>query len=340
MMEKKYPIKSIRQLKQPKKKFIKTRTGALAMTLLICISIIVSATGLLNYYAKITMTVDIPQAIKVDGKMYTQGIIDSIPPNSTGEFCFMHWMDSTASIPINLFLNTTILAGDEEFNVTQYDYRNYETKVYEDTDEPPVNFTDQDGLHWAPLILKEKHVKTDVNRTHFDITMPRNILYYNNNDDHFTLTVICDSGNTMYIRFYGNQSMNPVQGYWSYQDDVSGEEIAIPTWMTVNGTVSQKEFSIAIPNDKLGDDDDSADDCNLSYGYSLQVSLSKQTQDPEPPMIITLPLDGYIAHTIGVETPFITMAANEQGRLFSICYTFSGYAMGTYSTETKVELKK
>lgn len=78
----------------------------------LAIAIIISAgmvgAALLDYYGKITTTVDVEQSVLVDGKDHTTPIIDEISEPALGgeTFCFHHWLHNQASVPTQVAFET------------------------------------------------------------------------------------------------------------------------------------------------------------------------------------------------------------------------------------------
>ena len=319
-MEKTYPIRSIRQLKQQKKKsFMKTKIGVSVLVIFICLSLVVSA-AILQYFARIIMVVDVPPAIKVDGHDSTYLIHDNITENPAGqEFCFPHWIDNHAPTAVPLKLEYTFAQGSSTtgLNITYFDFTTNETHTDHGTQGgDPFDLITGYG---HDLVIKERHDKNYTHYSFFDITMPRNITV----NDNFTLTINTNTTNVIHINYINND--------WQYQDTyMSGD---MPSWITY-GVDGQKNFVIGILDDKIGNNNTLNEDCGLAYSYALYVQLHTAGD----PVIIRAPDNDFTQRTIGTETNIISMAPSELGHVFSICYTFSGGASGHYEVYTDVVL--
>ena len=332
-MEKKlYPITVGRKKKA---RGAKSKTFALIAIILICSSILASA-ALLQYFARIVMVVDVPPAIEVDGAEYGTPITDEIPDEfPSGKYCFFHWIDNYAEVPVNLRLEKNFVSGDDQdINVTYYDYKNYETRCFTGLNgsaQETMNFTKSYGQYfgWEPLILYEKNVIGC--KTKFCIKMPRNIVFYDDNFDQFTLIIDDNSSKRMMVGFN-----NPEK--WQYREN-GFNYTSIPSWIEVNGDDNQKWFNITIQNDKLGNNNSVNDDCGLSYKYVLLLELSTLGYPGFNAITIGEPINPILMErTLGIKTPFINISANEKGHIFSICYDFEHMIMGHYEIWTDVLL--
>ena len=349
-MEKTYPIKSIRQLKQHKKKFIRTRTGALAITLMICISFIASA-ALLQYYAKITMTVDIAGALMADGKEPPAEITDTIPDevSPAGQtFCFHHWLKSNTPVPLGLIFNTTFTPSGNNITVNVYDMKNNMTSInsgLNGTQADFINFTKTKGAYfgWKPLLIQITHKNATANKTGFTLRMPRPI--ENKNNDYFEWYINTTNA-TLIIRFEGNENVSaPLNHHWRWRYS-PGNGTYLPlealSWMSATGTVGSENLTVLIWNDRLGNRNGTDDDLGRTYKYNLLVSLDTKGFIGDGYITIMYPdpndLDVYANGYIGILTNHINMLPSEQEHLFYICYKFDvSIPPGTYIAQTTIK---
>jgi len=84
------------------------KMALVALALILCVGIVSAA--VLPYFGRIVTTVDVKQAVLLDGQDYTTMPITETPTVAGGEsFCRPHWLTSQTSVPVQLQFETTIL---------------------------------------------------------------------------------------------------------------------------------------------------------------------------------------------------------------------------------------
>jgi hypothetical protein len=107
------------------------KMALVALALILCVGIVSAA--VLIYYGQIITTVNVKQAVLLDGQDYTKmPIKETVPPDLAGGeyFCRYHWLTSQTSVPVNLRFNTTFSPEltDSEI-ITTYHFANASTVI-------------------------------------------------------------------------------------------------------------------------------------------------------------------------------------------------------------------
>jgi hypothetical protein len=108
----------------------KKKTTILALALILCTGI--ASAAVLEYFGRIETTVNVKQAVLLDGQDYTTPIIEPVPDNIFGgdSFWRLHYLQSQTSVPVNLLLETSYSPSltDSEI-ITTYHFANASTAI-------------------------------------------------------------------------------------------------------------------------------------------------------------------------------------------------------------------
>jgi len=289
-----------------------------ALSALVLIAMIATASAaILEYYGQIQTTVNVKQAVLLDGKDYTEMPITETVNVAGGEsFCRYHWLKSQTSVPVTLTIETNIepnpdgvtveyckcgelLLGSLDFNYRDPDVKYVKGVKLSITEGVAIWIIDLNGSlisgHWstgAQLL-----VKTPSKTYTFGISPGA-------------------PSQPVYKEF--------VHGAWS-------SPLPVPSGMEAVGTVNDEHFELKIPLDYL---------CEAKWSINIEASWAGHSGSywARYPMTWSGWYDFTNLTSLPLEPLTIPFALEAGERLdFVICYKFNLLAVGTYTIISTVK---
>jgi hypothetical protein len=236
-----------------------------ALALILCVGIVSAA--VLPYFGRIVTTVDVKQAVLLDGQDYTTMPITETPTVAGGEsFCRPHWLQSQTSVPVELEFETTIspIVGDE-ITVKYYDLSS-KSWVFEtaDTGNPEgEDAVDLMSMYKAPITVELSYEDDDVK---FKVTLPTSgFVDETNGNIAFAFDNDADGVADWHVKYQPGEIEPAIEEDWGYAYVEAGEW---KKWFTVPSDITVEHvdnvFTVAVPIDMLGG-------CGSTYRFAIDV---------------------------------------------------------------------
>jgi hypothetical protein len=323
----------------------------------------VTYAGILSYFGKIVTTVDVHQSVWLDGQEGPPTVTDVIDEPSPGgeSFCFKHWLENHASIPVTVAFATTYSPSlwDNEIVTEIYELTGWKYTIEEGRENyaGPIVDLDDPGDPYTTLGNVELEVSYEDGEKGwvvFTVTTPAGLI--GSTAETYSGSVVfqfdddADGLTDWQVSYEPGSLMWAFMGNWGYEEAL--ETGVNPDPREFEDATLREDIQVARDGDQfiLKVDFEKLGGCGGSYKFGLYISHLTEYWGGIPggadQVMIFFPdfdtfnwvdTSGYEIRTVGTETTQITIPSRETVH-FCICYTFAvDISPGLYTIITEIQ---